>query len=129
MDWEHACFGHAVTDLDWLLGDEWLPDWPEREERLITSRLDQMAPSLAAHGGADYFWLYGTLHGLMRLAMILALRGGGPWWDAEVCLEHDLRGVTAECAGRICRRAARWAARSNLCADFVPWIEDVAAVL
>ena len=61
--------------------------------------------------------------------MILRLRSDDPWWDSQVCLEHDLRGVTAECAGRICRRAARWAARSEMSANLVPWIEDMAAAL
>lgn len=129
LDWEHACLGHEATDLDWLLGDEWVPDWPAVEERLMAPRLARLAPSLAAQGGADYVRLYGTLHALMRLAAILRLKGRGPWWDAEACLEHETRGVTVDCAGRLCRRAARWAARSEMTTPLVPWIEDLAAAL
>ena len=120
IDWEHACRGHPVNDITWLLGDEWVPDWPDSEQRLIAAHRGP-----AAGVREDYLWLYGALNALMRLGAILKMKGDGPWWDAETCLAHDLLGVTPVTAMRLCRRARRWAARSPQGGPLSAWIESL----
>ena len=124
IDWEHCCRSERLADLVWLLCDEWVPDDPAAEQRLLEEHRHAFVG-----GGArqtDYLALFGTLHMIVRLDVILKLKGNGPWWNADVCLEHDLLGVTADETAALARRAARWAARAAVTEPLAPWLRELA---
>ena len=127
FDWEHCGCRSPLDDLAWLLGDEYTPYWPAVEDRL----LDRYVPAFAAvsdpEAARGYLGAFGTLHMCVRLALIVANKGDGPWWDAEYCLAHDKVGVTQEMARRTCERAGIWSRRSPLTAPLGPWLAAVAA--
>jgi len=126
FDWEHCGCRDPLDDLVWLLCDEYTPDWPEAEARLIARFLPLFSNGSAPHAAHDYLMTFGTLHNCMRLSLILTEKAGGPWWNTQRCLDHDSVGVTLEMALRVCRRAARWAARGELTQSLSPWLLSVA---
>jgi hypothetical protein len=122
IDWEHACRGEPFEDLAWLLCDEWVPEWPEAEQRLMDKYLKPLLEKAEDDPKMLYMAVFATLHMLVRLKTILRLKGDGPWWKRETCLEHDLLGVTQETALRLARRAARWAGHSPATQPMIPWL-------
>ena len=126
IDWEECGRGNRLRDLAWLLCDEWLPEWPDTEERIIKKYLGAFADGAALGEGTeeatDYLAVFGTLQATSRLDALLGLKGDGPWWDEGACLAHELFGVTRANALRLCARAIRWAARSPLTLPLAPWM-------
>ncbi len=129
IDWEHACRGEPLEDVVWLLCDEWLPDWPQVEQRLIRRHLGSLFGNDPDGRHHTYFTVFAVLHMTVRLQMILRRKGDGPWWRKDACLEHDLLGVTRDTAVRLARRAARWAGASPATGPLAPWLGTVAARL
>ena len=126
IDWEDCGARNRLDDMAWLLGDEFVPDLPiEVEERLLAAHVPHFADDMPLADAVEYLSAYGTLHMCVRLGMILNERGGGPWWDQELCLATDQVGVTLEHARRLCRRAARWSARSAIVRALSPWFDEV----
>ncbi len=126
FDWEHCGCRNRLDDLGWLLGDEYVPDWPEVEDRLLARHLPSFVEDGDAAFAEAYLRSFGTLHMCVRLALILSKKGEGPWWDAADCLAKDRVGVTAAAAVCTARRAARWASRAPLLEALAPWLEGVA---
>ncbi|NQW53559.1 MAG: phosphotransferase [Rhodospirillales bacterium] len=126
FDWEHCGCRHPLDDVVWLLCDEYTPDLPKVEERLIGRILPWFLNGSAQDVAYDYLMTFGALHGAMRLSLILTEKADGPWWDPARCLDLDSVGVTSEMALRLCRRSARWAARGSLTPELGNWFEEVA---
>ncbi len=126
FDWEHSGARNPLDDLAWLLGDEYLPDWPEVEARLLTKHLGAFADPEAPAAGRSYLAVFGTFHMCVRLALILSKKGEGPWWDWSRCLARDKVGVSLSAARTTSLRAARWASRTTLTEPLVAWLEAVA---
>jgi hypothetical protein len=126
FDWEHCGCRDPLDDLVWLLCDEYTPDWPEAEARLIARFLPSFSNGSAPGVAHDYLMTFGTLHSCIRLSLILTEKAGGPWWNTQRCLDHDSVGVTLEMALRVCRRAARCAARGELTQGLSPWLLSIA---
>ncbi|MBI4182481.1 MAG: phosphotransferase [Proteobacteria bacterium] len=123
FDFEHCGCRNPLDDLAWLLGDEYVPDWPEAEARLLGKWLPGFAPEPRA--GLEYLMTFGVFHMCVRLALILSNKGEDPWWDWDYCLAGDKVGVVREAAVRTAGRAARWAAAAPLAAVLSPWLEAV----
>ena len=126
IDWEECGQGDSLRDLVKVLCDDWLPDWPAAEERLIESHLPSLLHGRDPDQGRTFLAVYGTLLSVVRLNWVVHLKGDGPWWDPALCLEHELVTVTPEAAERHCRRGARWARRSALTEGLAPWLEALA---
>ncbi len=126
FDWEHCGCRNRLDDLGWLLGDEYVPDWPEVEEPLLTRYLPSFAEDGDVAAAGSYLRTFGTLHMCVRLALILSKKGEGAWWDADDCLAKDRVGVTAAAAVTTAGRAARWASQMPLMQALSPWLERVA---
>jgi len=109
IDWEHAGSRRPVDDLVWFFADEWTPDAPDA--------LDCALHRLADSQGADLadletqFTAMAVAHSAMRLSLIYACKGDGPWWNPAACLAHDRVGVTPAHARRVALRAAGWSGR------------------
>ena len=126
IDWEHCGCRDPLDDLVWLFCDEYTPDWPDVEERLLAHFLPAFAGRSSTDYASDYLATFGTLHSCVRLALILEEKADGPWWSAERCLAEDRVGVTLDMARRTARRAARWAARGSLTGDLSSWLAETA---
>ena len=129
VDWEECGRGEGLRDLVKVLLDEWIPNWPGAEERLIEKHLDSFLEDADVLQARDFVAVYGTLLAITRLGQILRLKGKGPWWEPATCLAHELVAVTPKAALGLCRRGARWAARSPVTDGFVPWLEALGARL
>ncbi|MFQ5626534.1 MAG: aminoglycoside phosphotransferase family protein [Methyloligellaceae bacterium] len=127
FDWEHCGCRNALDDVAWLLADEYAPDWPDAEERLIARYLPEIAAREAPDAAIEYLKIFGTIHSCVRLALIFSKKGSGGWWDEEYCLAGDKAGVTKAAAQRLCARAARWSENSPLTQDLVPWFKEISA--
>ncbi len=126
FDWEHCGTRNRLDDLAWLLCDEFVPDIPEIENRLINNHLESFADHLSLDQASEYLYCFGTFHSCVRLGLILSYKENGPWWDLEKCLSGDKAGVTLELTQRICRRASRWAEQSELTEMLAPWFIEIA---
>lgn len=124
FDWEHAGKRNALDDMAWLLGDEFVPEYPDMEQRLIDTFVGQFANAMEADAARDYLYTYGTFHMVVRLALILKYKEDD-WWDLDYCIDRDKVGITLMCAQRICQRAERWSGRSSLAAPLAPWFRAV----
>lgn len=123
FDWEHCGRRNRLDDLAWLLCDDYTPDWPDGEARLLEAHLESFAGGGPAVDDLVYLRLFGSFHSAVRLALIFEYKDDGPWWDADDCLAFDKVGVTREVALRHSRRGARWAAENPLSAPLVAWFE------
>lgn len=125
FDWEHCGCRDPLDDLAWLLGDEWTPEDEGAENEVIARHLNGFSGTRSEGEALSYLMTFGTFHMAVRLSLIVEHRGKGPWWDRAICLRQDKIGVTPEGAGRICRRAARWAAQNAATAPLSRWFRDV----
>jgi len=124
IDWEHAGKRNRLDDVAWVLGDEYIPDWPELEDRLLARYVPRFAGSMSESKAFDYLMAYGSFHMVVRLGLILKYMDGA-WWDLDHCLAEDKVGVTLECAQRLCRRGARWSARNALTEPLSDWFRQI----
>ena len=129
FDWEHCGARNQLDDVAWLLADEYVPDWAAVEHELLGRYLDRFAGESGIDQAADNLAAFGTFHMCVRLGLIVRHKSDGSWWDREYCLSRDKVGVTLEAARGTCAKAARWAERTPLTEDLVPWFEAVAARL
>lgn len=126
FDWEHCGNRCRLDDVAWLLCDEFTPDIPDTEVRLIEDYLEHFADALPRDEAHRYLKAYGVFHSVVRLGLILSLKKDEDWWDFDYCVERDKVGVTLECAQRVTRRAARWADLDSTTRPLVSWFENVA---
>lgn len=125
FDWEHCGLRARADDIVWLLADEWAPDIPAAEQYAIRR--------LAACGeasSADLTWYFATmavLHSCVRLSLIFARKGNGPWWNPEACLRFDLVGVTPAHVTLLCDRALRWVDQAPELKHLAPLLESLKA--
>ena len=122
FDWEHAGARNRLDDLAWALGDEFVPDDPDVEARLLERHLPRFADGLDEIDARDYLATYGTLHVAVRLGLILK-HVDDAWWDLDRCIAEDRIGVTLGCALRLCARGARWAAAGRHTGPLSAWFE------
>lgn len=98
FDWEHCGLRAESDDLAWLLADEWSP-----------SSLDAERHAAGLTGdGAERLFTMEILHSCVRMSLILARKGDGPWWSHQACLEQDRVGVTEAHLRRLATRMQRW---------------------
>lgn len=126
FDFEDAVARCPLDDLAWLLGDEYLPERPTLEERLLARWLPTFAGSLGPDRASAYLRTFGVFHMLYRLGLILDRKGAGPWRRFEDCLALDKPGITLDAALRLLARAARWAALAPGLEPLVGWLERFA---
>lgn len=128
-DWEHAGSRNRLDDVAWLMADEFVPDHPEAEARLLEKYLPEFADHKSLEEARSYLMIYGTFHMLIRLGLMLYNKGDEEWWDIDHCIKKDKVGITLECAQRTCLRASRWAKHSPLTEDLSPWLMKIARKL
>lgn len=121
FDWEHAGVRNRLDDLAWLLCDEFVPDMPVLEKKLLQRFLPQFSDLRNPDQAMDYVMAYGTFHTLIRLGLILKYKVGGDWWDLNYCIDRDKIGITLNCAQRLCARGARWANQVSATQPLTPW--------
>lgn len=125
FDWEHCGARNRLDDVAWLLGDEFIGDWPESEKLLLARCLPDFADGVGADEAMAYVSAFGVFHMCVRLGLIVDYKKDGPWWDLDKCVARDQAGVTLESAQGLCARASRWASRSPLVKTLVPWFDSV----
>jgi hypothetical protein len=128
FDWEHCGVRCALDDLVWLLADEYIALTPAMEAAIVERHADTIGGG-AVENPQRYVHLFGTFHICIRLGLILAHKGDGPWWDPALCLERDKICVTQEAALRLCSRGAGWAIRSSETASLAPWFDRIGDAL
>lgn len=130
-DWEHAGSRNRLDDVAWLLADEFVPDYPEAEARLLEKYLPEFSDHKSLEEAKTYLMIYGTFHMLIRLGLMLTYKNKDDkeWWDIDYCIKKDKIGITLECAQRTCLRASRWAKHSPLTEDLSPWLMNISKKL
>ena len=129
FDWEHCGTRNRLDDLVWLLCDDFVPDYPEIENRLLENNLLLFSDHFTLDEARKYLYCFGVFHSCVRLGLILSAKGSGPWWDLEYCLSRDKAGITKNLAQQICNRASRWAKQSELTEMLSPWFVEIAQSL
>ena len=124
FDWEHAGKRNRLDDMAWLLGDEFVPEFPAMEARLIDKFIAEFADSLTLPQAREYLFSYGCFHILVRLGLILNWKDDN-WWDMDYCIDRDKVGVTLLCAQRLCERGARWSSQTKAVAALSPWFQQI----
>ena len=125
IDWEHSGCRNGLDDMAWLLGDEYVPYWPEVETRLMARYTKALGDFPDPRSPEDYLATFGTFHMCMRLALIVSNKKTDPWWNREYCLATDRVGVTQEMAQRTCLKAAEWSKRTNRTRPLTAWLMAV----
>lgn len=125
FDWEHSGARNRLDDMAWLLADEYVPDYPAVEERLIEKHVGQFADDLSTDEAKLYLSAYGVFHMSVRLGLICKYKMRGDWWNQEYCMDQDKIGVTWECMRRVCRRGARWAERNPYTESLARWFRSL----
>ena len=125
FDWEHCGCHSPLDDLGWFLGDEWTPEDPPFERKLLEVHLPAFAANLGRDEAWEYLMAFGVLHMCMRLSLILSHKGDGPWWDRAQCRSDDKVGVTAQESATVCNRAQRWATDGSLVRPLAAWFGHV----
>jgi hypothetical protein len=126
FDWEHCGARNRLDDMAWLLADEYVPDYPAVEERLIDKHIDRFADDLSIDEARQYLSAYGVFHMTVRLGLICDYKLEGSWWDHNYCLQRDKIGISWEGMLRTCRRGQRWAKMNPYTEALAPWFEAVA---
>jgi hypothetical protein len=125
IDWEHCGVRNALDDFAWLLGDEYVPDWPGTEETLLTTVIKTLDDKANTSESLSYLLTFGTFHMCQRLSLILSKKGDDTWWDPSECITNDRVGVFQIAAKRTCNKASRWAKKNELTAPLSPWFEKL----
>ena len=73
----------------------------------------------------EYFLTFGTLHGCVRMALIMTSKKDGPWWNPEKSLAGDKVGVIRPAFLTALARVTRWADEAPLMKPLVPWLEKL----
>lgn len=126
FDWEHCGSRNRLDDVAWLLADEYVPDHPAAEERLIEKHIGSFADDLSIDEAKQYLSAYGVFHLSVRLGLICKYRVRGDWWNHEYCLAGDKVGVTWKSMLRVCRRGQRWASRNPYTEPLANWFIAIA---
>jgi Phosphotransferase enzyme family len=126
FDWEHCGTRNRLDDMAWLLADEYVPDYPAAEARLIEKHIANFADDLSIDEAMQYLSAYGVFHLAVRLGLICKYKVGGQWWDHEYCLARDKVGVSQQSMYRVCKRGERWAKRNPYTEALAPWFVDIA---
>ncbi len=129
IDWEHSGTRNRLDDMVWLLADEFIPNMPDMEAKLLDKYLPIYADDLSVEQARKYFFAYGVFHLTVRLGLIFKYKEDGDWWSYEKCLEKDKAGVTLKNASRICKRGERWAAENPETLVLSKWFNDIGATL
>lgn len=125
FDWEHCGTRNRLDDMAWLLADEYVPDYPAAEERLIDKHIHFFADDLSIDEAKDYLSAYGVFHMCVRLGLICKYKMQGDWWNQDYCMSRDKIGITWECMRRICRRGERWAKRNPHTEPLARWFSAI----
>ena len=126
FDWEHCGARNRLDDMAWLLADEYVPDYPAAEERLIKKHVANFADDLSVDEARQYLSAYGVFHSSVRLGLICKYKTQGDWWGQDYCLKHDKVGITWESMLRVCDRGARWAKQNPYTEALSPWFVAIA---
>ncbi len=129
IDWEHCGRRSRIDDAAWLIADEYVTDLGDFENAALNTWVEQLVGANKASESLEYLAIFGTMHMGIRLGLILSHKGDGPWWSHEHCLAGDKIGITREAAVRTCRRASRWASRSDLLRDVVQMYDSAADIV
>lgn len=129
FDFEDAGARRRLDDVAWLLTDEFTPDLPDVEARLIDRHLEGFADGLSLPEARRYLYAYGAFHSTVRLGLILSHKRDEDWWDWDYCLERDKPGVNPIAVRRLCRRAARWAGQCDETKALEPWFQRLEQAL
>jgi len=129
IDWEHSGARNRLDDMVWLLADEFVPDRPDVEAKLLEKYLPVFADDLSLDHARQYFFTMGVFHLVVRMGLILKYKKDGSWWSYEKCLAGDKAGVTLRNALRICGRGERWAAQTQETDDLAQWFKDIGSKL
>jgi hypothetical protein len=127
FDWEHCGTRNRLDDMAWLLADEYVPEYPTAEARLIDKHIASFADDLSIDEARQYLSAYGVFHMSVRLGLILKYKMQGDWWNHDYCVNGDKVGVTWECTRRLCRRGERWARRNPHTEPLARWFRAVCA--
>jgi len=129
IDWEHSGTRNRMDDMVWLLADEFIPNMPDMETKLLDKYVPVYADDLSAEQAKKYFYAYGVFHLTVRLGLIFKYKEDGPWWSYEKCLAKDKAGVTLKNVMRICKRGERWAAENSETLVLSKWFKEIGAAL
>jgi len=129
FDWEHCGTRNRLDDLAWLLCDDFVPDYPAIENRLVENNLELFSDHFSPDEARTYLYSFGAFHSCVRLGLILSYKENGPWWDLNKCLSGDKAGITLDSARRICQRGSRWAKQSELTEMLSPWFIEISEKL
>lgn len=125
FDWEHCGVRNRLDDMAWLLCDEFVPNKPEIELRIINEFIDQFADQYSKDQAEQYLYTFGVFHSCVRLGLILSYKKDGSWWNLQKCIDGDKAGVTQQLAIRLCNRARRWAEKSEYTECLSPWFDEL----
>ncbi|MCH9696726.1 MAG: hypothetical protein K0U68_01355 [Gammaproteobacteria bacterium] len=129
FDWEHAGTRNRLDDLVWLLGDEFVANYPDLETRMLDDYLPEFADHFSLNKARDYFYAFGVFHSTVRLGLILSNKGNKPWWNLQYCLDGDKVGVTLDQAQSVCLRASRWSQQTGMTKCLAPWFVEISDIL
>ena len=129
IDWEHSGARNRLDDMVWLLADEFVPNLPEVEDKLLQRHLPFYSDDLTLDKAKQYFYSLGVFHLVVRMGLIFKYKEDGSWWSYEKCLAGDKAGVTKKNVLRICMRGERWAAETQETLVLSQWFKDVGAFI
>ncbi|MBT8149209.1 MAG: phosphotransferase [Gammaproteobacteria bacterium] len=125
IDWEHSGCRNRLDDMVWLLADEFVPDRPHIEARLLTKFIPKFADDLSLQQARNYFYAMGVFHSVVRMGLIFRYKKDGSWWSFQKCLAGDKVGVTRRNLRRLCHRAERWAALNVETRALAAWFANM----
>ncbi len=131
FDWEHCGRRNPPDDLAWLIGDEFMPDEPDIEARVLKDHIGRFTKGFdSVEETLLYLLAFGVFHMTVRLELIVYRRlRDGEWWEFDYCIKGDKIGVVDVCAKRLCSRGARWAMANPATAPLHDWFRNVAAFI
>lgn len=129
IDWEHSGARNRLDDMVWLLADEFVPDLPDVETKLLDKYLPVFMDDLSLDQARQYFFALGVFHLVVRMGLIFKYKEDGSWWSYEKCLARDKAGVTLKNAMRICERGERWAAQTQETTVLSKWFKEIGTTL
>ncbi|NNL10621.1 MAG: phosphotransferase [Pseudomonadales bacterium] len=125
IDWEHSGARNRLDDMVWLMADEWVPERPEIEGRLLKKHLDMFSDDLSRQDAENYFYAMGVFHLCVRMGLIFRYKKDGKWWNYNRCLAGDKVGVTRRNLRRVCLRGERWAKKNSETLALARWFKQM----